>query len=167
MDLERILKYCHNSAEAEKRKSTPSADKIKTLEEILDFIKNNDTPQDKERIGVKAIFQKHHKQCKGTNYVFTKNQESEIDGIIIQIKQEMAENMESYADMTTEQFFELFMANMDEWWKLHQFTTWGINKQFRKILSQILSNKSNTGSGGKSGSNKKPSYSQVMNHSHE
>jgi 3-methyladenine DNA glycosylase AlkC len=76
----------------------------------------------------------------------------------------MAENQEQYNEITVAQFFELFMNNMDDWWKKHQFTTWGINKQFRKILSQILSNRV-TSSSSKFGSGKsKPSYSSAMNH---
>jgi hypothetical protein len=161
-DIQRILRHFQQAVASEKKKSSPSIDRIKTIEEMMDFINNADKPKDNERADVKEIFQKHHVASKGTRYVFTKNQEHELDELIIQIKQEMAENTEQYGEITVAQFFELFMNNMDEWWKKHQFTTWGINKQFRKILSQILSNR--ISSNNKTGSGKKPSYSSVMNH---
>lgn len=125
---------------------------------------NADLPQADERVSIKEIFQKHHVSSKGTRYVFTKNQEHELDELIIQIKQEMAENQEQYNDMTVAQFFELFMNNMDDWWKKNQFTTWGINKQFRKILSQILSKGVTGNKSGSSSGKHKPSYSSAMNH---
>lgn len=161
MEVERVIKYCQQNILSEKKKANPSLDTIKTLENIMEFIKNADVPKESERTEVIDIFQKHHVDCKGTRYVFTKSQDSELDGIIIQIKQEMAENPEQYGEITVAQFFELFMNNMDGWWKTHQFTTWGFNKQFRKILSQILSNR--TSNSAKSGSNKgKPTYASVM-----
>lgn len=163
MDLARVIKKCQQDIASEKRKSSPSIEVIKYCEGMIEFISNADTPQESERVSIKEIFQKHHFASKGTRYVFTKNQENEIDGIIIQIKQEVAENPEQYAEMTVAQFFELFMNGMDDWWKKNQFTTWGFNKHFRKVLSQILSSKMN--SNNKSGSGKnKPSYSSVMNH---
>jgi hypothetical protein len=162
MDLQRVIKKCQQDIASEKKKNSPSVDTIKTLEGMIEFISNADTPQEDERTSIKEIFQKHHVASKGTRYVFTKNQEHELDELIIQIKQEMAENTEQYGEIMVAQFFELFMNNMDEWWKKHQFTTWGINKQFRKILSQILSNR--ISSNNKTGSGKKPSYSSVMNH---
>ena len=162
MDLQRVLKKCQQDIASEKKRPSPSIEAIKYLEGIVDFISNADTPQDNERVSIKEIFQKHHVASKGTRYVFTKNQDNEIDGLIVQIKQEMAENPDQYGEISVAEFFELFMNGMDDWWKKNQFTTWGINKQFRKILSQILSNRINSSS--KTGSGKKPSYSSVMNH---
>ena len=170
MNLDRVLKYCKQSIDAERKKSTPSIEKIKALEEILNFINTADAPQPSERETIKEIFQKHHKDFKGTKYVFTKNQDAEIDGIIVQIKEEMIENVDVYSDMTLTDFFELFITNMDvansdDFWRRNQFTTWGINKNFRKILSQILSSvNKRSDSGKKYGHNKnKPTYSSVMN----
>ena len=169
MDIARVLKYCQNSIEAEKKKTPPSLDTIKSLEGVISFIKNADTPQEKERIEIREIFNRHHKDFKKTNYVFTTKQDPEIDGIIIQIKEEMMENMEQYDGMTIGQFFDLFMTHIDDassnnFWRVNQFTTWGINKQFRKILSQVLSSVNNNDTSNKSGSKQKPSYSSVMNH---
>lgn len=170
MDLERVLKYCSNSIEAEKKKPIPSLDTIRALERVINFAKNADTPQEKERIEIIEIFKKHHKDFKGTHYVVTKKEHIEIDGIIIQMKQEMEANIEQYSDMTVGQFFELFMTNMDignndDWWKRNHFTTWGINKQFRKILSQVISGITNKNSNNrKSNPQNKPSYSDILNH---
>lgn len=149
----------------EKKKVAPSVEVIKVLEGMMEFINNADVPQESERTDIKEIFQKHHVASKGTRYVFTKNQDNELDGIVIQIKQEMAENPEQYGEITVGQFYELFMNNMDDWWKTNQFTTWGFNKHFRKILSQILSNRIKGNSSNKSGSSKhKPTYSSAINH---
>jgi len=162
MNIERILKYCHDAIGAEKKNNIPSVDKIKTLEGVLNFINNADIPEESERIEIKEIFKKQHKDFKGTFYVFTKKDDVELDGIINQIKQEMAANMESYSDMTVGQFFELFITNMDDFWKKQMFTTWGVNKKFRDILGQVLSKIENSKNRGRSGGNNKPSYSSVM-----
>lgn len=142
----------------EKAKALPSADKITSCKQILDFITNADTPDMDELSQIEEIFCVNHLKHKHTKYPTTKSDKKEFAQIIMQIKMEIEANPTQYSAFTVPKFFEMFMNGMDMFWIRNQFSPFALNKHFRSILGAVKTSVIT----GKSGRSNKLSYEDVL-----
>ena len=159
MDIDRVKRYCERMIQQEKAKPTPSADKISSFEQMLFFMNNADTPDKDELIKVEEIFCSYHLKHKHTKYPVVKSDRLEFSQMIMQIKLEMETNPDKYVNFTAVQFFEMFMANMDDWHIKNWLTPYTLNKKFREILGAV---KTKAIGGKQGGAYKKLTYQSVM-----
>lgn len=141
---------------------------VHVYEGIIDFITNDDKPKDNEPEQIEEIFAKHYSSFmlkltgKEKKYTFSKSEQRIIKTKLIPvIKMEMANNVELFGEISVGDFFDIFIINMDDFWKQNCFNIASISRNFSKIYHSVIIKIHHRHKG--TGSNGKATMSDVMN----
>lgn len=155
MKSERIVEHIKKQIEKYKHFPEIGSDfKIEALNEIINYISTYDKPAIDEVSQLEKVFAENFGDYlfstqgrRPKSFTFNKQEVLACKKFITQIKQWQQNEIEEddvtlnqYIQMPVYEFFDLFLKNMSDWRKQFNFNVITLNRHFKPILNEIMSN---------------------------